>query len=435
MTRAIFVGAVVALVSAGAWAHGTSTLEATFDVTPAGANPGATATLEVTVVELEPGAAKDAVVEAAILTKNGEERLTLARTASDSLLFRGAFALRAGSHDLRLFVVRGDKREVGMSGFQVRAALEPIPELSRHLFFNPAGRYDAIPWLDNLSGVVGGIIAVVAILILLRRRRTATAAGVAQKPVWLLLVATAGALMMPLGGYWDVAFHMQSGREGLFSPPHRLIYGGIVLSMIAVGIALLRKPKGTTFVEHWKSDAAAFAAGIAMAAQLASAPFDEIWHNTFGLDVSVWSPPHALLIFGGLAVCLTLASISVRGSLTVVNVARILAIASALLAVDLFLAESVYPFPAWHMSQHRPAFVFPLLEVVGAVLVAVVASRVVALRFAGTAAVAVFLALRVGIYPFLAALDVTATPRFPIWLPGLVVVGIIVDMIQGRRRA
>lgn len=437
MTKATSSAALVIVLmwSATGLAHGTSNLEATFDVQPADARPGASATIEVTLVELQPGAAEGALVDAAIFAAGGAQRIALTR---DGLVFRGAFTLREGSHDLRVYIVRGDKREVAMSGFQVGAALEPIPALSRKLFFNPAGRFDAIPSLDNVSGAVGGFIALIAILALIRRPRRAGAPdpeGAAAKPVWLLLLAATGALMMPLGGHWDVAFHMDAGREGLFSPPHRLIYGGILLSMVVIGAALLRKPQGTTWLAHWRSDAAAFAAGIAMAAQLASAPFDELWHNLFGLDVSVWSPPHALLIGGATAVCLTLASISVRGPLAVVSAARLLAVAAALLAIDVFLAESVYPMPAWHMSQHRPAFVFPLLEVVGATLAALVASRVVALRFAGTAAVAVFLALRLAVYPFLALLGVTATPRFPLWLLGLVVVGILVDVLAGRRRA
>src|SRR6185295_18734727 len=33
-------------------------------------------------------------------------------------------------------------------------------------------------------------------------------------------------------------------------------------------------------------------------AMLASAPFDNWWHNAYGLDVKIISPPHALLALG-----------------------------------------------------------------------------------------------------------------------------------------
>ncbi len=39
--------------------------------------------------------------------------------------------------------------------------------------------------------------------------------------------------------------------------------------------------------------------GVAM---LTSAPFDDWWHNAYGLDVKIIPPPHLLLIFGFLSV-------------------------------------------------------------------------------------------------------------------------------------
>jgi hypothetical protein len=39
--------------------------------------------------------------------------------------------------------------------------------------------------------------------------------------------------------------------------------------------------------------------GVAM---LTSAPFDNWWHNTYGLDVRIISPPHALLSLGILSI-------------------------------------------------------------------------------------------------------------------------------------
>lgn len=418
--------------STPAYAHGTSNIEARFDVQPAAAAAGQAVTLEVTLTELAPAAADGALVEAAVFAGGGVQRLKL--DATERLRFRAPFTLAEGSNDLRVYVTRGEVREVAMSGFQVNGTLTSIPDASRVLFFNAAGKRDAIPALDNLSGLLGGIAAFIAIVVLLRRPRRAKNEATA-KPAWLLFVAAVGALMMPVGGYWDIAFHMAEGREGLLSPPHLLIYGGILASMFVVGVALLRRPRGTSFVAHWRSDPAAFAAGVAMAVQLSSAPFDELWHTIFGLDVSVWSPPHAVLIFGAIAVCLTLASLSARGAGLSVAIARVFALGAALLAVDVFLAESVYGLPAWHVSQQRPAFVFPLLEVLGALLVAVVARRVVELRFSATAAIAMFFALRLSIYPILDIMDVNAPPRFPLWLPALLVIGILMDVAGGRRES
>lgn len=428
--------AVVLLMSGGALAHGTSNVEARFAIAPPDAAAGSTASLEITLVPLEDGATANAIVEAKVFRDGVEQRLTLTRSEGEK--FAVPLTLERGNADLRILLVRGDKREVAMSGFTVTDKLEPIPELNRSLYFNPAGRFDAIPWLDNLSGAVGALFAVVAIALLWRTRRRpeprAQAPAPHEKPVAVLWLAAAGALAMPLGGYWDIAFHMDQGREGLFSPPHRLIYAGILISLMVIGASLLLgRPAGKSWRAHVTSDGFAFAAAVAAFLQLSSAPFDEVWHTLFGLDVSVWSPPHALLIFGAIAVCLCLAGLSVRGQGVGVDAARVLALAAAMLAADVFLAESVYPFPSWHVSQQRPAFVFVALEVVAAALVASVAVRVSRWRFAATASLAVFLSLRGALYPFLALLSVKAAPAFPLWLVALPLVGVVIDLAAARR--
>lgn len=433
MRAPLWLAAMPLLVGGGVLAHGTSNVEARFAIAPPDAAAGSTASLEITLVPLQEGATNAAVVEAKVFRGGVEQRFTLTRSEGEKFIV--PLTLERGNADLRIFLVRGDKREVAMSGFTVTDKLEPIPELNRNLYFNPAGRFDAIPWLDNLSGAVGAFFAVVAIALLWRRRPTrAGEAPPHEKPVAVLWIAAAGALAMPLGGYWDIAFHMDQGREGLFSPPHRLIYAGILLSLLVIGASFfLRRPSGTTWRAHVTSDRFAFAAAVAAFFQLSSAPFDELWHNLFGLDVSVWSPPHALLIFGAIAVCLCLSGLAVRGSGMSVDAARVLALAAAMLAADVFLAESVYAFPSWHVSQQRPAFVFIALEVVAATLVASVAVRVARRRFAATASLAVFLALRGALYPFLALLSVKAAPAFPLWLAALPLLGVAIDLAAARR--
>jgi hypothetical protein len=58
----------------------------------------------------------------------------------------------------------------------------------------------------------------------------------------------------------------------------------------SVGVFGFRGPLGA-FLAAW--------GGVAM---LTSAPFDNWWHNAYGLDVKIVSPPHTLLILGILAV-------------------------------------------------------------------------------------------------------------------------------------
>ena len=68
-------------------------------------------------------------------------------------------------------------------------------------------------------------------------------------------------------------------------------------------------------------------------AMLTSAPFDDWWHNAYGLDVRIVSPPHILLGYGMLGIIL--------GALL-----RTLAIAGV--AVGLLLLAQVTGPPGYH---------------------------------------------------------------------------------------
>lgn len=113
-----------------------------------------------------------------------------------------------------------------------------------------------------------------------------------------------------IGAHWDISWHSSIGRDNFWTPAHIAIYlcgvfGGISAGWLifsntfnigepdranTVSIFGLRAPLGA-FLVAW--------GGVAM---LTSAPFDDWWHNAYGLDVKIISPPHVLLIFGFLSV-------------------------------------------------------------------------------------------------------------------------------------
>ncbi len=114
------------------------------------------------------------------------------------------------------------------------------------------------------------------------------------------LVMIGGVLLFLVGGTWDVSWHIVAGRETFWSPPHLVLYAGILLIFVTAlhGVS-----------SAWQSGrlpTASSLIGIAGSAMsLASAPLDDFWHRVYGLDVTIWSPPHLLLIGG-----VTLASFS-----------------------------------------------------------------------------------------------------------------------------
>jgi len=114
-------------------------------------------------------------------------------------------------------------------------------------------------------------------------------------------------LCIAVGLQWDISWHMSVGRDGLFSPPHILIYLGAVIAGVFSGIKVLKtsfwgsKEEKAQSIKFWGifhgSLGAMFCVWGAFA-MLTSAPFDDWWHNTYGLDVKILSPPHALLGLG-----------------------------------------------------------------------------------------------------------------------------------------
>ncbi len=109
------------------------------------------------------------------------------------------------------------------------------------------------------------------------------------------------------GLIWDICWHLSIGRDGLFSPPHLVIYLGAVVSGLFSGYEVLRntfagsEAEKSKHVKIWgffySSLGALFCIWGALM-MLTSAPFDDWWHNTYGLDVQILSPPHTVLALG-----------------------------------------------------------------------------------------------------------------------------------------
>ncbi len=109
------------------------------------------------------------------------------------------------------------------------------------------------------------------------------------------------------GLIWDICWHMSIGRDGLFSPPHLVIYLGAVVSGLFSGYEILRntfwgspieKSKSVKIWGFFYSSLGQLFCVWGALAMLTSAPFDDWWHNTYGLDVTILSPPHTVLALG-----------------------------------------------------------------------------------------------------------------------------------------
>ena len=118
-----------------------------------------------------------------------------------------------------------------------------------------------------------------------------------------VLVASTSAVV---GVIWDISWHRSIGRDTFWTPAHLAIYLGGVLAGVSCGWLVLK----TTFagtpeqraagVSFWgfRGPLGAWVCIWGAIAMIASAPFDNWWHNAYGLDVKVLSPPHTILALG-----------------------------------------------------------------------------------------------------------------------------------------
>jgi len=130
----------------------------------------------------------------------------------------------------------------------------------------------------------------------------APAAGVP----WTVWCGALAITMSSIGGAWDVSWHRSIGRDTFWTPAHMAIYACGVLTAIACGYLILTETfsrshqnnSGSVNVLGLRAPLGAFIASWGGIAMLASAPFDNWWHNAYGLDVRIVSPPHTVLMIG-----------------------------------------------------------------------------------------------------------------------------------------
>lgn len=136
------------------------------------------------------------------------------------------------------------------------------------------------------------------------------AADVRRGVPWYIWNFAAAVFSVAVGGIWDIIWHASIGRDTFWTPAHIAIYLCGVLGGIGSAVLILRTtfdkaaPLRDVSVSMWgfRGPLGAFVAAWGGVAMLVSAPFDDWWHNAYGLDVKVLSPPHTLLILGIMAI-------------------------------------------------------------------------------------------------------------------------------------
>jgi hypothetical protein len=122
--------------------------------------------------------------------------------------------------------------------------------------------------------------------------------------LWVLL---AGKLLGAWGLTWDIQWHLLIGRDTFWIPPHLMMYGGVTTGLlVAFGVLALDsvaaqrggRPRGAITILGLTSTRGIHLAAWGVGLVILAAPIDDLWHRLFGLDVTLWSPPHLLGLLG-----------------------------------------------------------------------------------------------------------------------------------------
>ncbi len=247
-------------------------------------------------------------------------------------------------------------------------------------------------------------------------------------PGWSMAGTLSGLIMLlvlVIGFYWDVAWHIDNGRDNqLFTPSHVMILVGLGGLIYAAGIAVL-----FASIEKAKT---AFKVGplhIPWSAVLLTAlgtggvlafPIDALWHNTYGIDVTLWSPPHIQLVVSGslgtVALWLMLSEARPWAEPTLLGTCiHILTAGTVLVGMSTLQGEFDYGVPQFQVLY------LPVLIMIAAGFTLVAARRALgpwgALKVTG-----IYLVLRVFLaFAIHGVLDHTV-PHFPLYLGSALIV-------------
>jgi hypothetical protein len=123
---------------------------------------------------------------------------------------------------------------------------------------------------------------------------------------WHAPTVVFAALCVMVGVYWDISWHMTIGRDSFWTPAHLLIQAGGLIAGLTSGYVALRTTFGgdpaahNAAVSFWgfRAPLGAWVCVCGCIAMVTSAPFDNWWHDAYGLDVRIISPPHSILALG-----------------------------------------------------------------------------------------------------------------------------------------
>ena len=244
---------------------------------------------------------------------------------------------------------------------------------------------------------------------------------------WSVVGAVSGLLLLGLamiGLYWDIAWHVDFGRDKqVLTAPHVLILtalsGLMAVALLTIGVATATEADVRLRFGRWRVPWSALLLLLFRTGGLLAFVLDDLWHDAYGVDVTLLSPPHlGLLASGSLsAVALWLMLLEGRTGATLTfhgRVLHVVALASMLIAFSTYQAEFDYGVPLFSM------LLLPVL-LTAAPGLALVPARLMLGRGGAIVVVVTFLVLRGPVTLLMGAMGHTM-PHLALYVPAAVAV-------------
>jgi hypothetical protein len=247
-------------------------------------------------------------------------------------------------------------------------------------------------------------------------------------PGWSMAGTLSGLIMLlvvVIGFYWDVAWHIDNGRDQqLFTPSHVMILVGLGGLIYAAGIAVLFASieKAQTAL-RWGFLHIPWSAVLLTALGIGGVtafPLDAMWHNAYGIDVTLWSPPHIQLVVSGslgtIALWLMLAEARPYAQPTLLGTSiHVLTAGTVLVGMSTLQGEFDYGVPQFQVLY------LPILIMIAAGFTLMAARRVLG-PWGAVKVVGVYLFLRAFLAFSIGGVMHHTIPHFPLYLGSALVV-------------
>ena len=280
----------------------------------------------------------------------------------------------------------------------------------------------------------------------LRARSAATSRPSRRLASWLAALLGLSAVEFVAGALWDASKHILTGTvpagADFLWPPHLLIYGSFLISLIIaiIAVAIVAWPgwrAGERDPRLWiRRNPYLGLVALASLYSLLSIPGDALWHALYGIDLTAWSPPHLIIGFMMCAVTISAVGVLVQARPARDGWSGVDLAIPVLLGLMLNVA-GIVGFIEWEiwggayptLVRTNPIWVYPTVAGALAAIVLVLARRLSRFPFAATLATLAFFGLRLAVMLGL-GLTSNIVPSVP---PVFILGAVLLDVIPWQR--